>query len=50
LALRKLGAVPEGVLRQSFCRHGQVMDQTLWSLIASDWRCAKASWRPLVSS
>jgi RimJ/RimL family protein N-acetyltransferase len=35
--LRKLGAVPEGRLRQAF-RHGDVVeDQRLWSLLAEDW-------------
>ena len=37
-ALRKLGAVQEGVLRRSFLRHGQYYDQVLWSILAEDWR------------
>jgi ribosomal-protein-alanine N-acetyltransferase len=37
-ALRKLGAVQEGVLRQSFFRHGEYMDQALWSILADDWQ------------
>jgi [ribosomal protein S5]-alanine N-acetyltransferase len=37
-ALRKLGAVQEGVLRKSFLRHGQYMDQALWAVLAEDWR------------
>jgi len=37
-ALRKLGAVQEGVLRRSFLRNGQYMDQALWSILAEDWR------------
>ena len=37
-ALRKLGAVQEGVLRRSFLRHGQYHDQVLWSILAEDWR------------
>jgi RimJ/RimL family protein N-acetyltransferase len=36
-ALRKLGAVPEGVLRRSFQRHGQCHDQVLWGILAEDW-------------
>lgn len=36
--LRKLGAVQEGVLRQSFFRSGEYMDQVLWALLADDWR------------
>ncbi len=37
-ALRKLGAVPEGVLRKSFLRHGQYLDQILWAIVEDDWR------------
>jgi ribosomal-protein-alanine N-acetyltransferase len=37
-ALRKLGAVQEGVLRRSFLRNGNYHDQVLWSLLAEEWR------------
>jgi ribosomal-protein-alanine N-acetyltransferase len=37
-ALRKLGAVPEAVLRQSFIRNGEALDQQLWSILAIDWQ------------
>jgi RimJ/RimL family protein N-acetyltransferase len=37
-ALRKIGAVQEGVLRRSFLRAGQYHDQVLWSILAEDWR------------
>jgi len=37
-ALRKLGAVQEGILRRSFLRSGQYHDQVLWSILAEDWR------------
>jgi RimJ/RimL family protein N-acetyltransferase len=37
-ALRKIGAVQEGVLRRSFLRNGQFHDQVLWSILAEDWR------------
>ena len=37
-ALRKVGAVQEGVLRRSFLRNGQYHDQVLWSVLAEDWR------------
>jgi RimJ/RimL family protein N-acetyltransferase len=47
-ALRKTGAVQEGVLRRSFLRHGEYLDQTLWSLLDDDWRDAKAVWGPSV--
>jgi RimJ/RimL family protein N-acetyltransferase len=39
-ALRKLGAVQEGVLRRAFLRDGRYHDQVLWSLIDSDWVAA----------
>jgi RimJ/RimL family protein N-acetyltransferase len=47
-ALRKLGAVQEGVLRRSFLRSGEYLDQGLWSIIAEDWLNAKAVWGPRV--
>jgi ribosomal-protein-alanine N-acetyltransferase len=36
-ALQKLGATREGILRKSFLRDGEYHDQTLWSLVRSDW-------------
>ena len=42
-ALRKLGAVQEGVLRRSFLKNGQFLDQMLWSILAEEWRQAKAA-------
>jgi RimJ/RimL family protein N-acetyltransferase len=47
-ALRKLGAAQEGVLRRSFLRNGQYLDQALWSILDSEWRQAKAVWGPKV--
>jgi ribosomal-protein-alanine N-acetyltransferase len=41
-ALLKLGAVQEGVLRKSFLRNGEYLDQTLWTILDEDWRSAKA--------
>jgi RimJ/RimL family protein N-acetyltransferase len=43
-ALRKIGAVQEGILRRSFLRRGEHMDQALWAIIAEDWRQSKAVW------
>lgn len=40
-ALAKLGAVREAVLRQSFERHGERLDQVLWGLVHEDWRLAR---------
>jgi RimJ/RimL family protein N-acetyltransferase len=37
-ALRKLGAVQEGVLRRSFLRNGQYLDQALWAILDEDWQ------------
>ena len=37
-ALRKIGAVQEGVLRRSFVRNGVHHDQVLWGILADDWR------------
>ncbi|MGQ0735333.1 MAG: GNAT family N-acetyltransferase [Acidobacteriota bacterium] len=37
-ALRKVGALQEGVLRRAFLRNGQYQDQVLWSILADDWR------------
>jgi RimJ/RimL family protein N-acetyltransferase len=37
-ALRKLGAVPEMLLRRSFVRNGESLDQILWAILAEDWR------------
>ena len=42
--LRKLGAVQEGILRKSFLRRGEYLDQALWSILDEDWRQAKAVW------
>ena len=43
-ALRKIGAVQEGILRQSFLRNGEYLDQALWSLLAEDWRGTTTAW------
>ena len=37
-ALRKIGAVQEGVLRKSFLKSGEYMDQTLWAILEEDWQ------------
>jgi ribosomal-protein-alanine N-acetyltransferase len=37
-ALRKVGATCEGVLRRSFLRNGEYLDQQLWSILDTDWR------------
>jgi RimJ/RimL family protein N-acetyltransferase len=40
-ALRKVGAVQECVLRQSFSRNGEHLDQVLWGILADDWRVSR---------
>jgi [ribosomal protein S5]-alanine N-acetyltransferase len=42
--LRKLGAVQEGILRKSFLRRGEYLDQILWSILDEDWMHSKAVW------
>jgi ribosomal-protein-alanine N-acetyltransferase len=37
-ALRKIGAVQEGVLRKSFLRNGEYLDQALYAIVEEDWR------------
>lgn len=43
-ALRKIGARREGVLRKSFLRNGEYLDQSLWTILGEDWLEAKATW------
>jgi RimJ/RimL family protein N-acetyltransferase len=43
-ALRKVGALREGTLRKSFLRHGEYLDQALWTILDEDWRRAKTVW------
>lgn len=47
-ALRKIGAVQEGVLRRSFLRGGAYHDQAMWSILADDWRLQRNKRRPQV--
>ncbi len=37
-ALRKIGAKQEGILRKSFQRNGDYLDQALWTVLDEDWR------------
>ena len=47
-ALRKIGAVQEGVLRRSFLRNGEYHDQVLWSVLKEDWFAQQVEPRVLV--
>ena len=40
-ALVKMGAVQEAILRKSFVRSGVVLDQMLYSIVASEWRAER---------
>jgi ribosomal-protein-alanine N-acetyltransferase len=42
-ALRKVGASQEGVLRKSFLRNGEYLDQVLWTILNEDWRRGRSS-------
>jgi RimJ/RimL family protein N-acetyltransferase len=48
-ALRKIGAVQEGLLRRSFLRNGQHYDQVLWGILADDWRLQRVAQMPPVT-
>ena len=48
-ALRKVGAVPEGLLRRSFLKNGEYLDQMLWSILDEDWFGAQTSQKTNVS-
>jgi len=41
-ALRKIGAVHEGVLRKAFLKNGEYLDQALYAIVEDDWRASKA--------
>ena len=43
-ALRKVGAMQEGILRKSFLRHGEYLDQALWTILDEDWRQQRVVW------
>jgi len=47
-ALRKLGAVQEGVLRRSVRRDGEYFDQVLWSILKEDWGAHRVPTAPRV--
>ena len=42
-ALRKLGAVQEGVLRRCFLVDGQYRDHTMWSILADEWASTRVA-------
>lgn len=48
-ALQKVGAVQEAVLRRSFLKNGEHLDQALWTILRDEWQKAEIiPARPLV--
>ena len=43
-ALRKIGALQEGILRKSFLRNGEYLDQALWTILDEDWKNQRVIW------
>jgi ribosomal-protein-alanine N-acetyltransferase len=40
-ALRKIGGVPEGVLRKSLLCNGEYLDQVMYAIVEDDWRASR---------
>ena len=40
-ALKKIGAVQEGVLRKAFLKNGEYLDQALYAIVEDDWRASQ---------
>ena len=48
-ALLKMGAVQEGILRRSFQKNGDYLDQVLYAIVEDDWRAScDVAWPKLV--
>jgi ribosomal-protein-alanine N-acetyltransferase len=47
-ALRKVGALQEGILRRSFLRNGAYLDQVLWAILSSDRHALRSTGSPSV--
>lgn len=47
-ALRKVGAVQEGILRRAFLHRGKYHDQVLWSILSDDWHLQRLDRKPRV--
>ena len=46
--LRKLGAVQEAVLRRSFVKDGEYLDQALWTILRDEWQMTRTRLKPRV--
>lgn len=49
-ALRKVGAVAEGILRKAFLVNDEWLDQILYAIVAQDWRAARDMARAAASA
>ena len=47
-ALQKLGAVQEGVLRKSFLKNGEYLDQALYAMVEDDFRGSREAAKPMM--
>jgi RimJ/RimL family protein N-acetyltransferase len=47
-ALRKIGAIQEGLLRKSFMKDGEYLDQALWTILDEDWK-EKQAWTAMAN-
>lgn len=47
-ALRKLGAVQEGVLRRAFRKDDRVLDAALWTILSDEWRQLRGLWHSAI--
>jgi RimJ/RimL family protein N-acetyltransferase len=47
-ALRKVGATQEGILRRSFLRNGEYLDQILWSILDTDRMRSRITFVPSI--
>ena len=47
-ALRKLGAIREGVLRRAFRKDDRVLDAALWTILSDDWRQLRGLWQSAI--
>ena len=45
-ALQKMGAVQEGLLRKSFLKNGEYLDQALYAILDVDWHAAHGATAP----
>ena len=46
ISIPSMIAVPEGLLRKSFLKNGEYLDQMLWTILDEDWS-AKAVWESM---